>query len=67
MTKKGYADIRPVGVTSVEDDTCWYYYYAVPQGIIELEVIQEGPTQRFSRQVTAFVTDLEQVKTLLET
>jgi len=66
MSKKGYEEIRPLGVASVEDDECFYYYYEVPEGILELEVAYDLPTQRYSRQVTAFVTDPTEVKKLLE-
>jgi len=67
MTKKGYGEIRPLGVAPVEDDNCSYYYYAVPEGILELEVAFDQGSQRYSRQVTAFVTDPTRVKELLET
>lgn len=68
MTKKGYQDIRPLGVVQIYEpqDGCWYYYYAVPEGILELEVAYDSATQRFSRQVTAFVTEPTRVKEFLE-
>lgn len=65
MAKKGYEQIRPLGVISVENDACWYFYYRLPEGVLELEVILDRNTQRFSRQVTCFVTESDRVRDLL--
>lgn len=65
MTKKGYEEIRPLGMVSVEDGDCWYFYYKLPEGVLELEVVWESDTQRFSRQVATFITDPERVQELL--
>lgn len=65
MNKKGYEEIRPLGVIQVEGDDCWYFYYRLPEGVLELEVIWEKDTQRFSRQVATFVTDPDRVRELL--
>lgn len=64
MSDKGYPDIRPVGVTQVEEDECWYYYYHLPEGLLELEVFQQNDDRRYHRRVTAFVTDKQTVSGL---
>lgn len=63
MSYKGYPDIRPLGVTQVEEDECWYYYYNLPEGLLELEVFQDD--RRYQRRVTAFITDKRAVQDLL--
>lgn len=63
MSNKGYPDIRPVGVHPVLDDVCWYYYYELPEGLLELEVLEDAGQYR--RRVTAFVTDMARVRHLL--
>jgi hypothetical protein len=65
MAKKGYEEIRPLGVIQVENDDCWYFYYRLPEGVLELEVVLDRDTQRFSRQVATFVTDPDRVRELL--
>lgn len=66
MTKKGYEEIRPLGVISVLDDDCAYFYYRLPEGILELEVSREkGEQNRYTCRVTTFVTDPDRVRELL--
>lgn len=65
MAAKGYPEIRPLGMQSVEDDECWYFYYLLPEGLLELEVYQETDGRRYHRKVTAFVTDRNAVRDLL--
>jgi hypothetical protein len=65
MWKKGYPEIRPLGVVQVESQPCWYYYYELPEGVLELEVSEE-PDCRYNRRVSAFVTDPERVRDLLD-
>lgn len=38
MAHKGYPDLIPTNVEKVEDLTCWYYTYELPEGWLELEV-----------------------------
>ena len=65
MSRKGYPQIRPVGVVGIPDDSCWYFYYRLPEGVLELEVIGDPDGHRFTRKVTSFVTDPERVQHLL--
>ena len=65
MTKKGYEEIRPLGVVSVQDDACWYFYYRLPEGVLELEVTWEPDGRRYDRRVTTFLTDPERVREVL--
>jgi len=44
MEHKGYPEKPPLGIDSVEDDDgrVWYFYFEVPEGLIELEVDHDG-------------------------
>lgn len=42
LKRKGYDDPRPHGVIPIEDDQCWYFYYELPDGNLELEVAFDG-------------------------
>lgn len=66
MSKKGYPHIRPLGVIPVpaDENPCWYFYYRLPEGVLELEVEALGEA-RFHRRVSAFLTDPERVRDLL--
>ena len=63
MATKGYPEIKPLGLIPVEDDECWYFYYLLPEGLLELEVFQDG--SKYQRKVTAFLTDKAAVRDLL--
>lgn len=52
MCHKGYPDIRPTSVIRIEDDDCWYFYYLLPEGILELEVCSVD--RQWTCKVTAF-------------
>ena len=52
MAYKGYPNIRPLGQISIEDDECWYFYYQLPEGVLELEVFVEGG--EYQRKVSLF-------------
>jgi hypothetical protein len=62
MDHKGYPGIRPVGYIPVDPD-CSYFYYRLPEGILELEICESAGG--LSRRVTAFVTDPEDGRELL--
>lgn len=62
MDHKGYPGIKPMGYIPV-DVGCSYFYYSLPEGILELEVC-DGP-DGLVRRVTAFVTEPEDVRELL--
>lgn len=62
MEHKGYDGIRPLGFIPV-DEECSYFYYKLPEGILELEVC--ASPDGFGRRVTAFVTDPKDVRELL--
>lgn len=38
VTHKGYADAVPYDVIAIEGQPCWYFYYDLPDGHLELEV-----------------------------
>lgn len=64
MLKKGYPEIRPFGVIQVEDAPCWYFYYRLPEGVLELEI--ESENTHFNKRVSAFITDPDRVRDLLD-
>lgn len=37
MEQRGY-DVDPMTSERVDDDFCWYFYYELPEGLLELEV-----------------------------
>jgi hypothetical protein len=61
---KGFTDVRPLGVIPLGDNS-WYYYYDLPDGILELEVTENPGTHEFTRTVTALITDPEQIREYL--
>lgn len=52
MEHKGYTS-SPMGVEDV-NETCWYFYFEVPEGLIELEV--EYARRQWRCAVTTFWT-----------
>lgn len=54
MRRKGY-NLRPIHYIKVEGQDVWYYYYDLPEGLLELEV-EVGPWDiEGNAKVTAFV------------
>jgi hypothetical protein len=41
MRHKGLGNLRPHDVEQLEDQPCWYFYYELPEGELELEVAYE--------------------------
>jgi hypothetical protein len=65
MAGKGYPSIRPLGLHAVEGDECWYFYYQLPEGLLELEVFFEPTSNKYRRRVAAFLTDRARIRDLL--
>jgi hypothetical protein len=68
MRIKGYARIRPLGylvISESDEDDCWYYYYELPEGVLELEVTNHKKEGRYSRLVTGFINDPKEIRELL--
>lgn len=42
LAHKGYPDARPVRKYEAEPGRCWYFYYVLPDGDLELEVSWDG-------------------------
>lgn len=38
MKRKGYTDVRPKWVVPIEGQECWYFFYELEEGNLELEV-----------------------------
>lgn len=53
MRKKGY-EIRPIHSVKISEQPVWYYYYDLPEGLLELEVELNGWKEDGSTRVTAF-------------
>lgn len=43
MDHKGLGTFQPLEVEKLEDQPCWYFYYQLPEGDLELEVSWEYP------------------------
>jgi len=52
MTHKGYPSIEPFDVDALDDQPCWYFYYELPEGTLELEVYWNG--REWETTVTTF-------------
>lgn len=65
MAVKGYPDIRPLGIQQVEGDQCWYYYYLLPEGLLELEVFYDDERQKYQRSVSTFLSNRDHIRDLL--
>ena len=38
MGRKGLGQLKPYEVEKLDDQPCWYFYYDLPEGDLELEV-----------------------------
>jgi uncharacterized protein (DUF2141 family) len=56
MDHKGYPDARPFETEKVADQPCWYFYYELPEGELELEVFYDKEMADWATTVTGFVT-----------
>lgn len=63
IRRKGYADVVPEDVIKIEGDLCWYFYYDLPDGYLELEVAWENEAWQYT--VTAFQEDLDAMPALV--
>lgn len=61
MRTKGYTDARPIGV--FVDGSLLYYYYRMPEGVLELEVSEDKGT--WQRRVSDFITRPDEVEDML--
>ena len=52
MAHKGLPDLQPVEIEQLENQTCWYYIYELPEGDLELEVLWNNT--EWLATVTAF-------------
>jgi hypothetical protein len=64
MAHKGYPDLDPYEVDKLDDQDCWYFYYQLPEGILELEVYYDQADNDWQVAVTAFpATDFHGAET----
>lgn len=62
MAHKGYPDLEPIDVHKVEGQFCWYFYFKLPEGLLELEVFWDTDKQEWFRGVTAFPAEQDPTK-----
>lgn len=53
MRYKGYHK-KPHAIEKLEGQPCWYFYYALPEGELELEVYYDEVVDDWEVTVTAF-------------
>ena len=63
MTVKGFADVMPLGYAGGQG--CWYFYYRIPTGLVELEIVLDQATDTFGNRVTGFITDPDELRARL--
>lgn len=51
---KGIKDAEPHDVIKLDGVACWYFYYSLPQGTLELEVFWDEELEDWLVTVTAF-------------
>lgn len=54
MISKGYRDIRPAEILKLDDLDCWYFYYELSEGDLELEVFYDHDKVDWTATVTTF-------------
>lgn len=57
MRHKGYGNVRPYMAEQVDQESCWYFYYHLPEGVLELEV-ELGEDGDWHWLVTAFTPNV---------
>lgn len=58
MKHKGYSNVEPFEIEQLDDQPCWYFYYRLPQGVLELEVAFSAAQDDWEVRVTGFPVDL---------
>lgn len=53
MRHKG-EDVAPYAMQKLEGQACWYFYYHLEQGVLELEVSWDARREDWNTLVTAF-------------
>lgn len=59
MRLKGFGGIEALGYLG--SYPTWYFYFHLPVGLIELEVTYDKAVNRYSRMVTANITDDDEI------
>lgn len=57
MQHKGIS-VEPHEVDKLDDLPCWYFYYRMPEGELELEVFYDQVREDWDVQVTSFPVSL---------
>lgn len=52
MEHKGLGTVEPYSVEKVEGEPVWYFWYRLPEGVLELEVCWDG--EEWDTVVTSF-------------
>lgn len=56
MDRKGLGELRPYNLEKLDNEPCWYFYYELPEGHLELEV-SWAPNAGWDTQVTSFTVE----------
>ncbi len=59
MRHKGLGHLTPQDVDKIEDQPCWYFYYQLPEGDLELEVYYDAEDREWDCKVTTFTKPRE--------
>jgi hypothetical protein len=54
MEHKGYGSIRPFEIEELDNQPCWYFLYALEEGVLELEVYWDEDDEEWVTTVTTF-------------
>lgn len=54
MSERKLGHLIPFDVERIEGEHCWYFYYDLPEGELELEVAWDSKVQKWEMAVTAF-------------
>lgn len=63
LTVKGFGNVKPLGF--IPGDGCWYFYYDLPDGLLELEVCHDRDRDTWSKAVVGLLTDEQQIAEML--
>ena len=55
MQNKGYGNVRPYDQDKIDGVPCWYFYYRLPEGDLELEVFFDEKRNDWVTTVSSFL------------
>lgn len=64
MRAKGFGGVLPLGLLD-GGENCWYVYYDIPDGLLEIEVSYTPSDGAYTRRVSGVTMDAETLTALL--